>query len=191
MTTSIAFRRASRRATRLVLARGVTLVETLCATSIVATTLGIAVPNFTDWQHRQALQGAAAELETDIQYARSLAVARNVSVRLSARPLGQGGSCYAIHTGDAHDCVCGADGQVQCEGQAQALRVVEHPAGGPAHLSNTKLSIAFAPEHGTVTPTATFKLVDPKGRALHQVVNVMGRTRTCSPDGQIHGVKPC
>lgn len=172
-------------------ARGMTLVETLCATSIVATALGVAVPNFTDWQRIQALQSAAGELETDIQYARSLAVARNAPVRLSARPLDGGGSCYAIHTGEAHACVCEGAGQVQCEGQSEVLRLVEHRAGGPAQLVNGKLSILFAPDHGTVTPTATFKLADPKGRALHQVVNVMGRTRTCSPDGAVHGVKPC
>ena len=187
MTRRIQACRPARRA----LARGVSLVETLCATSIVATTLGLAAPNFSDWQHRQALLAAAAELETDIQYARSLAVARNAAVRLSARPLDQGGSCYAIHTGDAHDCVCGANGQVQCEGAAEVLRVVEHPAGGPARLLNPKLSIAFAGDHGTVTPTATFKLADPAGRTLHQVVNVMGRTRTCSPQGQVSGVRPC
>jgi type IV fimbrial biogenesis protein FimT len=180
-----------RRATGHARTRGLSLIETLCAASIVATTLGVAAPSFTTWQHTQALQAAAAELETDIQYARTLAVSRNASVRLSAGPLESGGSCYVIHTGHAHACVCGAAGQVECDGDAEALRVVGHAAGGPVTMANEKLSIAFDGESGTVTPTATFKFADPQGRALHQVVNIMGRTRTCSPNGQIHGIKPC
>ncbi|NRF70901.1 type II transport protein GspH [Aquincola sp. S2] len=179
------------RTARRQLVRGVSLIETLCAMSIVATTLGLGVPGLTSWHQRQALISSAAELETDIHYARSLAVARNASIRLSSAPLEGGGSCYVLHTGDAHDCRCTAAGEAICENGAQALRLVHHPKGGPVSLSNGKLSIAFNPEHGTVTPTATFRFVDTEGRALHQVVNIMGRTRSCSPGGAVTGVKAC
>ena len=43
-------------------------------------------------------------------------------------------------------------------------------------------SIAFDPLHGTSTPTGTLRLVDAGGRAVHHVVNVMGRVRSCTPD---------
>jgi type IV fimbrial biogenesis protein FimT len=45
--------------------------------------------------------------------------------------------------------------------------------------------------HGTVTPTATFKLESTEGVAVHQVVNVMGRTRSCVASGALPGFKTC
>jgi type IV fimbrial biogenesis protein FimT len=44
-------------------------------------------------------------------------------------------------------------------------------------------SILFDPLHGTSTPTGTLKIVGDSGRAVHHVVNIMGRVRTCSPVG--------
>jgi type IV fimbrial biogenesis protein FimT len=44
-------------------------------------------------------------------------------------------------------------------------------------------SILFDPLHGTSTPTGTLRVVADSGRAVHHVVNIMGRVRTCSPAG--------
>lgn len=170
--------------------RGVSLVESMCVVSVIATALGLAAPDLSDWQAQQALLASAAELETDIQYARSQAVSMNRPVRVTTQALG-GGSCYVLHTGEAGDCVCKGAGQSSCINGAQPLRLVEQPAGGPVALANGKMSMEFAPQHGTVTPTATFKLVNVKGQAVHQVVNIMGRTRSCTPGGPLPGIKPC
>ena len=51
-------------------------------------------------------------------------------------------------------------------------------------------SIAFDPLHGTSTPTGTLRLVDGRGRAVHHVVNVMGRVRSCTPAG-VPGWRAC
>jgi type IV fimbrial biogenesis protein FimT len=42
---------------------------------------------------------------------------------------------------------------------------------------------------GTVTPTASIQLRSAAGQ-LRQVVNVMGRVRTCTPDG-VPGYRAC
>lgn len=166
------------------------MIETLCAASVLATALGLVSPTMRSWQVRQALQATAAELETDIHFARSEAVARGQTIRLETQLLGNG-TCYVVHTGAAHDCTCTGQGQAQCSGDTQVLRVSEQPADGAVRLSTTKVSIAFDPQRGTVTPTATLKLVDERNRAIHQIVNIMGRVRSCSPQSQIAGLKAC
>jgi type IV fimbrial biogenesis protein FimT len=170
-------------------ARGVTLVETLCVVSIIATSVGLAAPGFSGWRDQQALMGAAAELETDIQYARSQAVAMNTVVRLSVSTA-NGGSCYVVHTGPEDSCSCNAHDGAICTGSASVWREVTLPATGPVKLISRNVSIAFDPEHGTVTPATTFKLQASTGKTLHQVVNIMGRVRSCSPDNA-PGVKAC
>jgi type IV fimbrial biogenesis protein FimT len=51
--------------------------------------------------------------------------------------------------------------------------------------------MTFDPVKGTVTPTATLRVESKDGRALHQVVNLLGRIRTCSPGGKLPGEKTC
>jgi type IV fimbrial biogenesis protein FimT len=71
---------------------GITLVETTVVTSVLAVLTGLAVPSFDSSMQRRHLEGAAAQLETDVHYARSLAVARNAPLRISFEA-GAGGSC--------------------------------------------------------------------------------------------------
>ena len=170
-------------------ARGVTLIETLCVASIVATAVGLAAPSFSTWRNQQALTGAAAELETDIQHARSQAVATNTVVRLSVR-VGDGGSCYVLHSGPQGSCSCNPNEGATCSGPGTVFRQTTFPAKGAVQLTSRSVSIAFDPQHGTVTPATTFKLQATGGRTLHQVVNIMGRVRTCSPDHAL-GAKAC
>lgn len=170
--------------------RGLSMIELLCGVSITATALGTAVPGLQDLKQRQALEATAAQLETDLHFARSEAIAHNRGVRLSVQALG-GGSCYVIHTGAAHECRCSGDGQTQCEGSAEALRLVEQIGVDRARLASVGSSLLFDGNRGTVTPTATLKVVDSTGRAIHQVVNIMGRVRSCSPQAQVTGYKAC
>jgi type IV fimbrial biogenesis protein FimT len=169
--------------------RGVTLIETLCVASIVATSVGLAAPSLSAWRHQQALASAAAQLETDIQFARSQAVAMNAPVRLTANT-GSDGSCYVVYTGAEDSCSCNPQEGATCTGPAPILRQVVFPANGAVQLKSRSVSLAFDPEHGTVTPATTFKLQAGTGNALHQVVNIMGRVRSCSPN-IVPGFKAC
>jgi type IV fimbrial biogenesis protein FimT len=76
-----------------------------------------------------------------------------------------------------------------CSGGAQALRSVRY-AGEPVRLASNSRSLAFEPTQGTVTPTATVRVAAAGGEAVHQIINVMGRVRSCSPNG-VAGYKPC
>lgn len=170
---------------------GLTLVELLCVLAITLVLLGGALPMVQDLRASQALRAAAALLETDLHYARSLAVTGRRPVRLSVQALAAGGSCYVLHTGPAHACRCSGDGQARCDAGTELLRLAEQDARSGITLSPGQRSIVFDADHGTVTPTATLKLTDRDGRAIHQVVNLMGRVRTCVPAGALGGLPRC
>lgn len=160
--------------------RGMTLVETAAVAAVVAVITGVAAPGFGQALHKRHLEGAAAQLETDIHYARSLAVARNTPVRISFDN-SAGAGCYVIHTGAAQQCSCATDGSAVCQGNAVALRSVLFDAGSAVGLKSNSRSVLFDPVRGTSTPTATIQLKAGSGLAIHQVLNIMGRVRSCSP----------
>lgn len=75
------------------LQRGFTLVELITVLLIAAVLLIMAAPSFRDTFDRRRLEGQANEFATDLQFARSEAVARNLNVLLVP---GGGGACYTI-----------------------------------------------------------------------------------------------
>jgi type IV fimbrial biogenesis protein FimT len=170
-------------------AQGVSLVECLCAISILATSLGLAAPSLSKWKERQTVLSAAAELETDIQYARSLAVAKNDAIYLTIRTEAAGGTCYVMYTGERDDCECNSDNGAVCLGRGEVLRQSVYPHPGTVQLLHRNATLTFDPRLGTVTPAATIKVKTPAG-TVHQIVSIMGRTRSCSPDG-LAGIKAC
>ena len=136
--------------------RGMSLVELLCSVAIMAILLGGVLPMFIELRASQALQATAALLETDLQYARSLATLGGGTVRLSTQALASGGSCYAVHTGPAQACRCSGDGQARCDAGATLLRLADQ--GGPSGitLGPVARSILFDGGKGTVTPHRHF-----------------------------------
>jgi type IV fimbrial biogenesis protein FimT len=171
---------------------GVTLVETSIVASVLAVMASLAVPSFQDAVQRRHLEGAANQLETDIHYTRMMAVARNVPMRISFEA-GSTGSCYVIHTGAAGQCSCAGAGAgtAVCQGAAQAERSVFLPADGPVSLRLNSRSVVFDAMKGTSTPTATMQLTARNGMTVRQVMNIMGRVRSCSPAPALSGYRPC
>ena len=167
--------------------RGITLIEACIVAAIGAITVTAAVPNFKSFIEKQRLDGIAAQLATDIQFARAESVMRNDGIRLSLHTQATG-TCYVIHTGAAGQCPCGPSGPAVCTGDAQQIKTVALPAADGFTVSANAGSILFDPMHGTSTPTATFKVVAPSRRAVHHVVNVMGRVRSCSPQADAPAV---
>lgn len=170
--------------------RGITLVEGSIVTAIVAILVSVATPNLGKMVERRHIEGAAAQLETDIQFARSLAVARNQPVRVSFESASSA-SCYVIHTGGANDCECGADGNAVCRGTAEALRTVRFPAGGPVGVRSNSRSILADNARGTITPTATMQVQGTSGTTMNVIVNIMGRVRNCAATSGLPGYTRC
>ncbi|MDQ2780286.1 MAG: GspH/FimT family pseudopilin [Pseudomonadota bacterium] len=170
--------------------RGFSLIESMTVLAVMAVTVGTVAPSFTALRDVKRLEGAAAQIETELQFARSLAVARNETVRFTFRN-GSGAGCYVIHTGAPNACVCGAPGvPAQCSGSAEALREVSFAAEDRLSIRTASGTFGFDPTRGTVTPTATLRLSAPAGQTLHLVVNILGRVRSCTPNG-VPGYKAC
>lgn len=172
--------------------RGITLVEAMSTLAIASIALGSALPQFGQLRQRAALTSVAAQIETDVQFARSQSVALNRTVHLSLREAA-GRTCYMVHTGPAADCTCGEAGQsvARCDGGAELLRSVTLTEGDDVQVRSATKSLTFDPVKGTVTPTATLRAEARDGRAIHQVVNLLGRVRSCAPRGGIPGERAC
>jgi type IV fimbrial biogenesis protein FimT len=171
--------------------RGITLIEAGITTSVVAIAATVGVPSFTQMRDTRALEGVSAELGHDLQYVRSEAVARNVPLRLTTQPLVGGGACYVIHTGSVGDCTCAADGTIACAAGEQSFKTVVFGTNERVSISVNSVSMLWHPDRGTVTPTGTLRLRLADGRAVHHVVNITGRARTCSPQGLVKGLPVC
>lgn len=170
--------------------RGITLVEAAVVLAVIAVLLGAALPSFEQMRQRRHLEGVALQFETDVQHARSLAVARNETVRISFFG-GDAVSCYVVHTGAFGACGCAADGTPTCAPGAAGLRAVRVAGKHLPTLAANVKSIAFDPTKGTATPTATVRVRAADGTELRQIVNVMGRTRSCAPGAGLPGYRPC
>lgn len=170
--------------------RGVTLIEASVAMAVAAVLASTAAPGMQDLIDTRRLDGAATQVATDIQFIRSEAVARNQPLRLSIRPIGTG-SCYVIHSGAADACDCGAAGPAVCSADAREIKTVRIASADHVTLTANVASVLFDPLHGTSSPTGTVRLTGTRDRAVHHVINIMGRVRSCSPNAAMPGYRAC
>lgn len=169
---------------------GITMVETCCTLAVMAILASTGLPSFKGTIDRQALRGQASELSTDLQFLRTEVVSRNQVLRM-AFGSDAGGSCYMIHSGPTASCRCDSTGSAQCEAGSEAIKTVGLPASRGVRLQSNVAAMQFDPLHGTVTPAGTLRLIDRENRAVNQIVNMLGRTRACSPGGAVSGYKTC
>lgn len=170
--------------------RGLTLIECMVALAVSAVVAGTAVPGFQAALERRHLEGAAAQLETDLALARSAAVAAQRSLRISFET-GAAGSCYVIHSGAAGSCSCNSAAPPTCNGAEQIWRSVQFAAEGPVALQTNVRSMLLDPDKGTVSPTGTLRLTGRGGHGVNVVVNIMGRARQCTPTPPLSGYRSC
>ena len=170
--------------------RGLSCLEAVAALAVAALAAGSAAPSFNEARERRHLEGAAMQLATDLRYARSLAATHRAPIRFAVQLQGAD-ACYVLHTGSTNQCRCTSTGAVSCSGEAQALRVVGFGASDPVRLASGSTSLLFDPDRGTVTPTATIKLRGAGNQSVHQIINIMGRVRACTPAGAMSGFPAC
>lgn len=169
--------------------RGCSMIETLVGLVITLVLLSSAAPMLQDLVARQSLLAQAAALETDLVLARTQAQVQKESLRLSVHQPADGGSCYVIYSGAIGACRCDGQGQPICSEGAQVVRVAATSRG--VMLAPLSRPLTFDAMMGTVSPTATFRLVDQDGRTVHQVINLTGRVRTCTPNPAWGGMRRC
>ena len=168
--------------------QGLTLVETAVVASVIAICAAAAAPHMQGLLDSRRLDGFATQLAADLQLTRNEAIARNQPVRLSWH---SATGCYVVHTGSAAQCSCAAEGPAECSGGAAQIRTVRWSTAERVTLQSNAASILFDPQHGTASPTATLRITGVDGRAIHHVVNVMGRVRSCAGVGTVPGYRAC
>ena len=169
---------------------GLTLLEVTIVVAITAIVVAAAAPSLGALIEARRLESAATRLAADIQLARSEAIARNRPLRLSLFS-GTGATCWIIHSGVAADCRCSAATGAVCGGGARAIKAEALASSDRVSVAGNVASIVFDPLHGTSTPSGTLRLVGARGSAVHHIVNVVGRVRSCSPDGTVPGYSRC
>jgi len=170
--------------------RGVSAVEAMIVIAIIGILAGVTMPDVEPLRERAELLGLASQVETDVNLARSEAVSRNRTVRLTLRET-SGATCYLLHEGPAPACTCAEVAAARCD-RPGVIRALGLPAGGRVQLRANTGGLTFDPLKGTVTPAATLRAEGRNGGAIHQVVSLLGRVRSCSPAGSISlGVPAC
>jgi len=176
--------------------RGLTLLELLFCLSLLAFIGCMAMPPMQRWQDARRLEMATRQLGADLRLAREQALARRQTVRVGFRRFGLHSACYVVYSGAVDGCRCleaadGGPGRSACEGEAVALLSTSLPPSSRLRFIANVETMSFDPLHGTSTPAATLQLASPGGPALRQVVNLLGRVRTCSPQGSVAGYGVC
>jgi prepilin-type N-terminal cleavage/methylation domain-containing protein len=171
---------------------GFTVIELMAVMVVAAILLALAVPSWRDTMVRKRVEGVFVELQTDLEYARSEAVARNAPVRVSF-----GSGCYVVHL-DGSTMTCNATTQTVTPPAAK-LKGVSLGAGSTAAITpQDALSfIRFEPlrgvaDHDSTGTQAVLVLADTSGAwPLRVSISGVGRVNVCSPAGAIKGYPPC
>jgi type IV fimbrial biogenesis protein FimT len=170
--------------------RGLSLIEACATLTIISVLVTAGWPSLKPTLDRKALQGLAAEMAADLQLARGEAVARQEGVRVAAHT-GEGGSCVIVYTGPANACQCGDAAAPVCEAEGRAVTYRFLPAAAGLAATTNVGSMRFDPRLGTATPAGTLQIVSTSGEAVHHVVNLAGRVRSCSPNAAVPGFRAC
>lgn len=202
-------------------ARGLTMVEIMVVVAIAAVILTLTAPSMRDFLARQRVAAINAELVTDLQFARSEAIARNDEVYVTFRTDHAELTCYTVHTRGLGQCDCRKTLGTAClkpDGTPQAgteeIKTVQVPRTTtvvlvpPAPGNNVANQVIFSRTRGLadweghrpepdfaayVADWADFPVGVESSRSgkLHTQVNISGRAQVCSPDGSIRGVATC
>lgn len=170
---------------------GWTLVEGLVVVGLIGLLLGLAQPTLSDLMLRHRLLGAVETYQGHLQWARQQAVQHRRGVRLG---FGESpdGTCYDIQFTPALACTCSAS-QASCPAGTQLIARAwlprsEHIAVRPKGSSG---QVFIHHDLGTFQPTLTAVFTASDGRTVHQITNLMGRTRSCSPSGAWASIPGC
>ena len=169
-------------------AAGFTIIELMIVVAIAAILAVVAAPSFSEFLSKRRVDGAMSELVTDIYYARSEAVSRNETLRMTF-----GTDCYVIHrtlvpSFSATVATC-TRATKSITPPAAEIKTVQLDAGRPLTLDPGALTFfEFDPVRGTAINSAASASGSVNVRStagtpwqLSAVLTLMGRVETCNP----------
>ena len=173
---------------------GFTIVELMAVLAVLAIVAVLATPSFEEFRLRERVKGAANNLFTDLQFARSEAVQRNARVTVS---FNTGATwCYGVSQGNAAcNCSVANSCNIKTVSSADFPRVTLATASFVSasgttnwYLIDPRMGQSLDAAGAAVTGTAQFSI---GGRALRGELNAMGRVRMCAAADPIPGYPAC
>ncbi len=164
---------------------GFTLIEAMVTVAVIAILAAIAAPTFQDILDKRRLKGAAEQLYSDLQYARSEALKQNKIVYVVFGGLGTNTAwCYGIDDDNTTVCDC-INSPANCTVNGVQKVVAGTEFRGISITSTTFGSndTGFEPARGTTIDNGVASLSSSAGRWANVVVANVGRVRLCSPSG--------
>jgi prepilin-type N-terminal cleavage/methylation domain-containing protein len=191
--------------------RGFTLIEALVTLAIVAVLTMIAIPSLTNWIAVQRVKAVAAELVTDLRFAKGEAIKRNQRVAIEFMNVAGNQSCYSVHTAPvaALSCSCTQGEGFSCDQDNNPalpnfstllveLKTVSSPATSNISIRSSRPVEAFLAPNGFPDPAllglGAFQAEVDGGdqRKLRVTSNAAGRPQICAPHGStIVGYPEC
>lgn len=179
--------------------RGFTLIELMVVVAILGTLVLLVAPSFRDMILMQRLRGVNSQVTTDLQFARSEAVARS---RIARVTMGSDANqtCYVIYLASTSaqrcNCLLGAGAACPVDPAYTEIRTVSVPRSGGVTLAwPTAQSTSFGYSHVTGGLVSLPTDSDPAGlgqvqidaridddRRLRNVVTQTGRPTVCAPN---------
>lgn len=188
--------------------RGISLIEVMVVVGVLAILVSVAAPSLADMLNRRRVAMVAAELSTDLAFARSEValrpgIAATVTVFFRQTP---SMTCYTMaYYGGVGDCNCTSGPGNACSGNGPSSQVpeikttqVRSSVGVTivAPVTVTRMGalsqVGFTWPHLTASPTNfAVTVTGSRGSSLRVKLNGMGRVETCSPDGTFTGYVRC
>lgn len=154
--------------------RGFTMIELVIVIAITAILVALAAPSMREAFARRTLEGAATDLNADLQYARSQAVAEFAGSTVSLLSE-NGGTQYRVFK-----TVSGVD---------TTLKTVVLPT---AVTVTNNVTATFDQLRGMAASAVQYDLASAQTSATMRLnVNATGRTTLCSPGGTLKGHVEC
>jgi type IV fimbrial biogenesis protein FimT len=169
--------------------KGFTIIELMTVVVIAAVLVTLAIPSFRELIARNRLEGVSSEFVTDLQFARSEAVARNANVGLVT---GVAGTCYTIYQ-EANPVAgsCNCANTPVCTGGPVAIKTVSF--GGTGVSATVGTTFLFEPVRGSLTGGDQAAVLSSAAvvQQLRAEVLAVGRVKACSPSGTFKGYPSC
>jgi type IV fimbrial biogenesis protein FimT len=182
---------------------GVSLVEVMVAIGVLAILVSVAAPSFSDLIARRRLQAVAAEIATDLAYARSETALRQQDVFLTFNQ-DASTTCYTIQIGSATaQCDCTKGAGLACPadilGPSPELKTLQVASSTgitftPSAANWAAVNNKFGFSAAQMLPSLPdFGITVSNSKAsLRVALNALGRVSTCSPNGSFgSGVHAC
>lgn len=184
---------------RLTRSNGFTLVELLVGVAILGVLLALAAPSLADFINRKRVETVAAELATDLAYARTEAAMRaeNILIRFNSDT---NLTCYSItYTSGIGTCDCRRAAGTSCGGgfsTAYELKINQLQRSSGVTMTPSQAGSPFgfiAPRLTASDPNFFITVAGTRGATLVVRTNAAGRVITCSPSGSgnISGYQTC